>query len=69
MMPANMKLAGLQPGQYNLVASFVGFEELIVFEVQVTNARPAFVDFAMKEASSQLEEVVVTGAQFLFQTR
>lgn len=60
------EITGIQPGQYNLVATFVGFEDLVVYEVQVTNARPALVDFAMTEISEQLEEVVVTGSNSFF---
>ncbi|HPH45583.1 MAG TPA: TonB-dependent receptor [Chryseolinea sp.] len=56
------EIKNLQPGQYNLEASFVGFQKLVVYEIQVTNARTAFVDFAMSEESKTLDEVVVSAS-------
>ncbi len=56
------EIKNLEPGQYNLEASFVGFKPLVVFEVQVTNARIAFVDFGLEEEAQTLEEVVVTAS-------
>jgi hypothetical protein len=49
----------LQPGLYNLEASFVGFKKLVVYEIQVTNSRPAYADFALEEEARKLEDVVV----------
>ncbi len=54
------KIEGLEPGLYNLEAQFLGFKTKAIFEVPVTNAKPAQVDFPMEEESQQLEEVVVT---------
>ncbi len=56
------EIKNLQPGQYNLEATFVGFEKLVIYEIQVTNARTAFVDFALMEASKTLDEVVVSAS-------
>jgi len=56
------EINGLTPGLYNLEASFVGYKPLVVFEVQVTNARTTFVDFPLEEQAQQLDEVVVTAA-------
>lgn len=58
----NYVIANLNPGLYNLEASFVGFKKLIIYEVQVTNARPAMVDFELEEEVRNLEEVVITAA-------
>lgn len=52
-------ITGLKPGLYNVEASAVGFEKQIVFEIQVTNARPAFVDFQLEEISEQLKAVEI----------
>lgn len=52
-------IANIPPGQYNVEASFVGYKKVVVFEVQVTNARPAFVDFALEEEVKSLQEVTV----------
>jgi len=58
----NYVISNLNPGLYNLEASFVGFKKLIIYEVQVTNARPAIVDFELEEEAKNLEEVVITAA-------
>ena len=56
----NFSIIELQPGIYNLEASFVGYKKLVVFEVQVTTARTAMVDFAMEEEARKLDEVVIS---------
>ncbi len=59
-------LEGLEPGEYNLEASAVGFKNEVVFEVQVTNARTAVVNFKLEEESKQLEAVEVTATNNFF---
>nr|WP_236676032.1 TonB-dependent receptor [Chryseolinea lacunae] len=70
--PANengeYEIANLAPGLYNVEASFVGFKPLVVFEVQVTNARPAVVDFLLEEEAQKLEEVVVVAGNSFFKS-
>ena len=56
------EIKNLQPGQYNLEATFVGFQKLVLYEIQVTNARTAFVDFAMSEESKTLDEVIISAS-------
>jgi len=56
----NYIISNLNPGIYNLEASFIGFKKLVVFEVQVTNSRVALVDFPLEEEASKLDEVVIT---------
>ncbi len=62
------EIKNLQPGQYNLEASFVGFEKLVIYEIQVTNARAALVDFAMSEELTTLDEVVVSASNSFFKS-
>lgn len=62
------EIKNLQPGMYNLQASFVGFKPQLVFEVQVTNSRIAFVDFALEEEPQKLEEVVVSATNSFFKS-
>ena len=62
------EINNLQPGQYNLEASFVGFEKLVIYEIQVTNARAALVDFPMNEESKTLDEVVVSASNTFFKS-
>ena len=47
-----------------LRASFVGYEEQTIFEIQVSNAKPAIVNFQMNDSGTELEEVVVKAAPF-----
>jgi hypothetical protein len=54
------KITGLEPGLYNVRASFVGFKSQTFYEVQVTLARPVQLDFELEEDASNLEEVVVS---------
>jgi hypothetical protein len=58
----NFQIVGLTPGQYNIEATFVGYKPLIIFEVQVSNSRPAILDFAMEEEAQRLKEVEVTAS-------
>ncbi len=58
------EIRNLQPGLYNLEVSYIGFEKAILFEIQVTAARPGIADFALNENSINLEEVVVTAESF-----
>lgn len=60
----NFEITGLQPNLYNLVISYVGFENKIIPEIQVSNARPAFVNISLKESSQQLESVEITANPF-----
>lgn len=53
-------ITGLDPGLYNVRASFIGFKDQVFYEVQVTLARPTQLDFELKEDASDLEEVVVS---------
>lgn len=62
------EIIGLAPGQYNIEASFIGFKTLVVYEVQVTNSRPALVDFALEEEARKLDEVVVTASNTFYKS-
>ena len=50
----------IKPGLYNVEASFIGYQSKIEYEVQVTLARPRFLDFALDQFAESLDEVVVT---------
>jgi hypothetical protein len=60
----NYEITGLTPGLYNVTASYLGFKDVSAFEIQVTNARPAQVDFALEESIEELTEVVVQASPF-----
>ncbi len=58
------EITGLEPGLYDLNVTFIGFEDVTVFEIQVTNSKPALVDIPMEEAAEQLAEVTVQASPF-----
>lgn len=60
----NYEITNLEPGLYSVRASFVGYEEATVYEIQVFNNKPAVVDIKMSEAVSELAEVVVKASPF-----
>lgn len=60
----NYEITGLTPDLYTVTASYVGFDEVSVFEIQVFNNKPAIVDIQMTESAVGLEEVVVKASPF-----
>lgn len=60
----NYEISGLAPGLYDIRASYVGYNEQTAYEIQVTNSRPALVNFRMEEAVQNLQEVVVKASPF-----
>lgn len=53
-------IANVAPGTYTLRASFVGFREVVMTDVQVNANRTTDIDFVMEEATIEGEEVIVT---------
>lgn len=58
------EITGLEPGLYDLNVTFIGFEDVTIFEIQVTNSKPALVDIPMEESAEQLAEVTVQASPF-----
>jgi hypothetical protein len=58
------ELKELEAKMYKLKVSFVGFKDINVFEIQVTNAKPTELNFEMEEATEGLEEVVIKASPF-----
>ncbi len=59
----NFELRGMVPGLYNVSVSFIGYEGKTQFEVQVTQAKAAVVNFRLREALQVLDEVVISTQQ------
>ncbi len=59
-LDGNYALEGLSPGLYNLEFRMFGYEPVVVFEVQVTNARPSRVDVQMNASATGLDEIEVS---------
>lgn len=50
----------LTPGLYTLQVSYVGYEPQTIYEVQVTNARAAYVEIELTANTTQLNTVEIT---------
>lgn len=59
------EITGLEPKLYNIEATSLGFEKAVVYEIQVFNNKPVFVDIEMLENSQLLETVEVTASPFV----
>lgn len=60
----NYEITGLQPDLYDVTASFLGYTEKTAFEIQVTNSKPAIVDFGLESSSEEIDEVVIKASPF-----
>lgn len=60
----NYEIGGLEPGLYDIRATYVGYNEQTNYEIQVTNSKPAIVNFRMEEVVQDLQEVVVKASPF-----
>ncbi|MFN7116261.1 MAG: TonB-dependent receptor [Saprospiraceae bacterium] len=58
------EITGLMPGLYNVKATYIGYNDVILYEIQVINNRPAEVNIEMEESSQTLQEVVVKSSPF-----
>ncbi len=58
------ELTALQPGRYNLEFRSLGYKTERVYEVAVTNARPAEVNVRLAEDAERLQEVEVVATPF-----
>lgn len=58
------EIKNLNPNLYNVEVSYIGFEKKIIYEVQVTNAKPTIVDIALEEKNEKIEEVEITASPF-----
>jgi hypothetical protein len=56
----NYKIENINPGLYNVRASFIGYRSKTVYEIQVTRAIPVQINFDLKEETEDLQEVVVS---------
>ncbi len=60
----NYSISAMEPGLYNLQITYVGFDDKLISEIQVSNSKPARIDVAMNESSELLDEVVVKASPF-----
>ena len=53
-------IGSLQPGLYNIECAAVGYKKAIAFEVEVTNDRPAVVNFQLEELALEIGPVEIS---------
>ncbi len=63
-LDGNFILTGLKPGFIRIQASFVGYEQALSPEIEVSSARTATVEIPMRTSDQQIEEVRVTATPF-----
>jgi hypothetical protein len=63
-LDGNYLFEGMEPGTYNITASFLGYKTLSIKEVMVTNSKPAIIDFSLEEMTESLTEIVVKADPF-----
>ncbi|MBL7943228.1 MAG: TonB-dependent receptor [Flavobacteriales bacterium] len=55
-------ITNLQPGLYNLVANYAGYKQAVLYEIEVTNDRPAQVEIRMESEVTEVGEVTVSAS-------
>ena len=60
----NYELKNLNPGLYNITASFVGYSKKTIFEIQVNNFTPTVLNISLDEKADSLNVVVVTASPY-----
>jgi len=55
----NYSLEDIVPGLYNIEFSFIGFKKQTIFEIQITNAKPVFLDITLQEDANLLDAVEI----------
>ena len=56
------EITNVPPGSYNLIASYLGFETLTKYNIIVRSKGTPSYNFILREATKQLEEVIVSNA-------
>lgn len=55
----NFTLKNVAVGRYDLKVSLVGYETVVLKEIQVTSGKEVFLNITMKESATTLDEIVV----------
>ncbi len=63
-LDGNFVIYGVQTGFVRLEASFVGFKKAVSSEIEVSNAKMAFVEIRMVETETAIEEITITASPF-----
>lgn len=60
----NFEIKGLAPGFTNITASSIGFKTQTYRDIQVTNAKAAYVDVLMEPTAKEIEGVIIKQSPF-----
>lgn len=60
----NFQINGLKPGFVRVQASFIGYHSTLSSEIEVSNAKVAFVEISMEKRDAEIEEVTVSVSPF-----
>jgi hypothetical protein len=60
----NFQFKGLSPGFVRIQASFVGYKNTMSSQIEVNNAKAAFLEIKMEVQNTQIDEVTVTTSPF-----
>jgi len=55
----NFTIQNVPVGRYDMRVSFVGYEPVVLREIQVTSAKEVFLNITLKESLTTLDEIVV----------
>ena len=58
------EITNLNPGIYNLQASFIGYKTKIFYEIELTNSREIYKKIFLEQGSNYLEEVNISAREF-----
>lgn len=62
-MDGKFEISGIKTGLFNLTVALIGYNPKTQFEVLVTQAKPAMVNFNLREALQVLDEVEISAQQ------
>jgi outer membrane receptor for ferrienterochelin and colicin len=60
----NFQINGLNPGFLRVQASFIGYHSALSPEIEISNAKVAFVEISMEKRDAEIEEVTVSVSPF-----
>ena len=60
----NFQIKGLKPGFVRVQASFIGYHSALSPEIEISNAKAAFVEISMEKRDAEIEEVTVSVSPF-----
>lgn len=63
-LDGNFIITGLKPDFYRVTVSFIGYKQAFSDEIQVTNNKVAYVEMALQQSDTKIEEVVVKASPF-----